>query len=191
MSADIPDRHSAGVHVKDPIVQASELRLALFDQLRLEAGVAVAWRVHRDGPELGPDGLAGRPVAMVASPARRCLPRRIAQMVGQLALQRGVDHPPRELGEQAARAGDLRRVKPFERVLQRLCGQQASQAVLHPLRQLIRLHLGLPEAATLRGGLLGHVLHDEWGPLPAAPDPGSPLAPGAPVEPGSAHKPIS
>ena len=55
--------------------------------------------------------LAVDAVAVVAGPAGRRLAGRIAQVLGQLGAQRGLDHPARELRQQPARAGDLLRAQ--------------------------------------------------------------------------------
>ena len=66
---------------------------------------------------------------MVAGPAGRRLPRRMAEVLGQLRPQRGLDHPPGQLGQQAARPGDLLRLEALQRVLQRVLGQQAREPI--------------------------------------------------------------
>ena len=50
-------------------------------------------------------------------------------MLGQLGAERGLDHPPRELGEQATRPGDLLRVEALQRVLELIPRQQAGEPV--------------------------------------------------------------
>src|SRR3954453_22289880 len=71
--------------------------------------------------------VGGRAVAHVARPSRGCLPRRIPEVAGQLGAQRALKHPAGELAHQPARTGDLLRDQPFERVLERLLGQQARE----------------------------------------------------------------
>jgi len=66
---------------------------------------------------------------MVAGPARRRLPRRVAEVLGQLGAQRGLDHPARQLGHQPPRAGDLIRPEALQRVLQRIVGQQPREPI--------------------------------------------------------------
>ena len=97
MRGDVADRHAAGVEIEHPVVQPGQPRLALADQLRLKGPLAVPRRPDRHRPEIGLERLGRRPVADVARPARRRLPGRIAQVLGQLGPQRGLDHPPREL----------------------------------------------------------------------------------------------
>jgi hypothetical protein len=62
-------------------------------------------------------------------------------MVSQLALQRGVDHPTGQLGEQPARTGDLIRIKAPQGVLKLISGQQARQAINELLGHVIRHHV--------------------------------------------------
>ncbi|MEA2372514.1 MAG: hypothetical protein QOH12_2908 [Solirubrobacteraceae bacterium] len=50
---------------------------------------------------------------------------RVAEVPGQLAVQSGLDHPPRELRQQAASTGDLLRPQPLHSLLESLLGQQA------------------------------------------------------------------
>jgi hypothetical protein len=59
---------------------------------------------------------------VIAGAARRRLPGRIAQMLGQFGTQRGLDHAARELGQQSARTGDLLRPQALQRALQRVLG---------------------------------------------------------------------
>jgi hypothetical protein len=155
VGGDIPDRHPTGVDVKHPLVETGQAGLALGDKLGLKAPVAVTRRLDRDRAELRPDRLGGRPVADVAGAARRRLPERIAQMAGQLGPQRGLDHPARELRQQPARARDLLRLEPLERVLERLGGQQLGEPV------------DLPRGKRLPDRLLA--LRGQGCPLPARP----------------------
>ena len=96
--------HAAGVEPEHPLIQAGQARLALADQLRLKAAVAVPRRLDLDRPELGVQPLRRRAVAGVARPAGRRLTGRIAQVLGQLGAQRRLEHPARELRDQPARA---------------------------------------------------------------------------------------
>ena len=121
-------RHAAGVEAEDPVIQAGQPGLALADQLRLKAAVAVARRLDLDRPELGLDRLGRRAVAAIARAAGRRLPGRIAQVLGQLGAQRRLEHPPGELGHQPARPGDLLRRQTRQRVLQRVLAAAAPRA---------------------------------------------------------------
>ncbi len=66
---------------------------------------------------------------MIASAARRRLPRRVAQMLGQLRPERRLDHPARQLRQNTARSGDLLRLKALQRLLELVRGQQAHETI--------------------------------------------------------------
>jgi hypothetical protein len=55
------------------------------------------------GPELDLHRLGRVAAAIVAGAARRRLPGRVAQLLGQLGAQRRLDHAARELRNEAAR----------------------------------------------------------------------------------------
>jgi hypothetical protein len=77
---------------------------------------------------------------MVAGPARRRLPRRVAEVLGQLGAQRGLDHATGELAKHPARTGDLIGVKALQRLLELVAGQQTGQTPRHlPGRTLHRI----------------------------------------------------
>jgi hypothetical protein len=99
---DVAHRHAAGVQAEDAVVQAGQPRLALLDQRRRKRAPTVARRAHLDRSQLSLQRLRRRAVAVVAGAARRRLPRRIAQMLGQIGAQRRFDHPARQLREQHA-----------------------------------------------------------------------------------------
>jgi hypothetical protein len=71
---DVAHAHPAGVEPEDPVIQAREPGLALGDELRVEAALAVTGRADRHRPELGMHRLLGRAVAMVAGPAAGAWP---------------------------------------------------------------------------------------------------------------------
>jgi len=190
MGGDVANRHPAGVHPEDSVIQPRQTGLALGHQLGLKRALPIPRGVDIHRPELGLYRLRGGAVAHVPDPARRRLTRRIAQMLGQLALERRVDHPTRELREQPALAGDLVRVKTLQRVLQCLLGKQLPQAITRRLRKLPRIDRGTRRTATTtRRGLLTHLLHDERGPFSAAPRVGIAAPPyGLRVEPDPATR---
>lgn len=66
---------------------------------------------------------------MVAGAAGRGLPGPVAQVLVQLRSQRRLDHPARELRNQAAGAGDLLGLKALQRLLELLGRQQAGEPV--------------------------------------------------------------
>jgi hypothetical protein len=126
---DVADRHGAGVEVQHPVIESRQAGLALADQLGLERPLAIARGAHGDLAELGLERLGRVAVAMVADPARRRLPRRIAEMLAQLGAQRGLHHPARELRDQPARTGDLLRRQPRQRLIERVGGQQPRKPI--------------------------------------------------------------
>src|SRR3954471_9426688 len=86
---------AAGIEPKDPVIQARQPGLALGHELGIETAVAIARGADLDGPELGLDRLAPSAVADVRAlghPARR-----VAEMVGQLRPERGLDHAAGQL----------------------------------------------------------------------------------------------
>jgi hypothetical protein len=124
-----PDRHAAGVEAEDPLVEAGQPGLALGDQLRLERALAVARSPDVDRPELGLHRLRRRAVADVAGAAGRRLPGRVAQVLAQLGAERRLDHTPGELRHKPARPGYLVGLKPLQRPLELLGGQQTGEPV--------------------------------------------------------------
>ena len=95
------------VEREDLLVEPDEAALALADDLRLEAAVAIAGRVDRHLAVLGDQRLRRRPVARVAGAAGRLLMRLVADVVGQLDLHRPLHQPLRQLRQQPAGPGDL------------------------------------------------------------------------------------
>ena len=70
----------------------------------------------------------------------------VPQMLGQLGLQRRLDHAARELGDQAAWARDLLGREAFERVRELLTGQKAGKPVDDLLRCIRHRREYPPEA---------------------------------------------
>lgn len=70
---------------------------------------------------VGQDRLRRLAVAGVARSAGRRLPRRVADVLGQLSLKRTLQQPPRELPEQPVGPGDLlRRLRAGEQLVDQL-----------------------------------------------------------------------
>ena len=132
MRRDVADRHAAGVEPQDLVVQARQPRLALANELGLEAAVAVARGLDLHGPQLGVDRLATGAVANVG--AVRDAARRMPEVLGQLGAQRRLDHPARQLREQPAGPGDVFGLKALQCVLKRLGRKQAGEPVDRRLR---------------------------------------------------------
>ena len=93
---DVADRHPARVEADDLLVQPAEPALALRDQPRVERRGPVPRHVQRHRPDLGGQGLRGRPVPRVRrSPTRRVallVPQMPGQLRGQPPLEHSLDH---------------------------------------------------------------------------------------------------
>ena len=133
---DLAGGHPAGVQGDDLLVQPGQTPLALADQLRLKAALAVPRSVDPHRALVGQERLGRPAVARVPHPARRRVPGRIAQMLGQLLLERALDHPAGDLAEHAVLSEDL--------ALASLAGDQlVDHPVQQPLAQLIRQPVAL------------------------------------------------
>jgi hypothetical protein len=144
---DVADGHAAGVEAEDLVVQPGQPALALAHEPGLEAAVTVARRADLDRPQIGIHGFAPGAVADVG--ALRHPARRVAEMLGQLRPERGLNHPSRELGQQAARPRDVVGLKALHRVLERIRGQQTSEPIDRDIRRTLR-----PRGALRRISLL-------------------------------------
>jgi very-short-patch-repair endonuclease len=81
----------------------------------------------------------------------------MAEMLGQLDPQRGLDHPTGQLAQQPARPGDLIGLKALQRVVKRLGRQQLGQPVdRRPRRTLRRLGALRTISLRIRDGADGH-----------------------------------
>ena len=104
---DVPRRQATRVQREDLVVEPHEPPLALADDLRLEAAVAIAGGVDRHPPLVADQRLGRRPIPSVARATGRLKMRLVAQMLGQLDLQRPLDQPLGQLRQHPARPGDL------------------------------------------------------------------------------------
>lgn len=97
----------------DRLVHAGQALLPLLDDLRLEGSVAVTRHGYLHRADVGEHGLRAGAVARVAAvpPCRIVLV--IAEMVGDLALQGGLQQPLRQLLEQSALADRGSTVSPI------------------------------------------------------------------------------
>ncbi|GGT57234.1 hypothetical protein GCM10010271_71200 [Streptomyces kurssanovii] len=86
---------------------ASEMTLALLDDLRLEGAVAVARHGYLHRADVGKDRLGACAVAGVATVLARWIVLVIAEVIGDLTFQGGLQQPLRQLLEQPALAGQL------------------------------------------------------------------------------------
>src|SRR5439155_15010326 len=104
---DVARRQAARVEREDLVVEPLEAPLALADDLRLEAALAVPRRFDPHRPVLRRKRLRCRAVAGVARAAGRLLMWLVAEMLGQLRRHRPLHQPLRQLREHTARADDL------------------------------------------------------------------------------------
>jgi hypothetical protein len=101
---DIPRRKPPRVEGEDLLVEPLEPPLTLANDLRLEAAVAVPWRVDPHRPVLGDQ----RPrCAPVPGAAGWLQVRLIAEVLSELDLHRALHQPLRQLRKQPARPDDL------------------------------------------------------------------------------------
>src|ERR1700693_1693590 len=82
MPDDLAGAHAAGVHRDDLVVETREPALVLGDQLRIEAGLAVARHLQLDRPGVGDDALPAVAVTPVAG-----------LLATQMMVHLGVQHP--------------------------------------------------------------------------------------------------
>ena len=89
------------------LVHPSQALLPLLDDLRLEGAVAVAGHGYLHRADVGRHRLGACAVAGVAAVLTRGVVLVTAEMVGDLALQGGLQQPLGQLLEQSALAGQL------------------------------------------------------------------------------------
>jgi hypothetical protein len=107
MRADLPVREPFRRQRQDHLVHTAQTPLTLLDQLRLEGPGPIPRHSDLDRPRLGDHRLGPVPVAVVLPAALGPLTVLVAQVIGELALQRGLQHPLRQLLQQAAFPGEL------------------------------------------------------------------------------------
>ena len=107
MALDLAHRHAAGVEAQNLVVEAVKMRLALGDQLRLEAAGAVARDRDLDLAVIGQDRLAARAVAAVAAAAAGRIALLVAQVLGQLRPKRPLDQRLLQLFEKPVFASQV------------------------------------------------------------------------------------
>ena len=131
----------ARVEREDLVVEALEAPLALPDDLRLEAALAIPRRLDPHRPVLGRKRLRRRAVAGVAGPAGRLLVRLVAEMLGQLRRHRPLHQPLGQLREHPARPDDLL-LGPGAR--EQLVDHLVGEAIANRVRELERRAAGRP-----------------------------------------------
>lgn len=108
VALDVAGRQPTAVEREDLLVKAFKAALAFAHKLGLKAAVAIAGRADPDGPVLGHKRLGPAfAVARVPRPARRLSVRLIAQVIGQLDLERSLHQTLGQLPKHAARPKDL------------------------------------------------------------------------------------
>ena len=114
----------------DHLVDAGQPLLPLLDDLRLEGAVAVPGHGYLHRADIGQHGLGAVAVAGVAAVLPRRIVLVIAEVVGDLALQSGLQQPLGQLLEQPALAGQLQALGLGP------AHQLVDQLVVHGLRRL-------------------------------------------------------
>ena len=100
VALDLAHRHAARIQRQDAVVEAVEPALALRNDRRLKAAVAVARNLQVDLAVLGQNRLAGMAVAAVAAATARRIALLVAQVIGQLGAQRSLQKRLLQLLEQ-------------------------------------------------------------------------------------------
>jgi hypothetical protein len=90
---DLAGRQAHGRKGDDHLVDAREPLLPLLDDLRFEGAVAVAGHCYLHGSDVGEYGLASFAVAGVAAVLADRIMLVIAELVGDLALESGLQQP--------------------------------------------------------------------------------------------------
>ena len=126
---------SRGEH-EDLVVEARETPLALPDDLRLEAALAIPRRLDPHQSVLGRKRLRCRAVAGVAGGAGRLLVQLVAEMLSQLSRHRPLHQPLRQLRDHTARPDDLL-LSPGAR--EQLVDHLVGEAIADRVRKLERL----------------------------------------------------
>src|SRR5262245_19792016 len=136
MALDLAHRHAAGVHRHDLVVEPGETPLALLDDLRLEAAVAVTRHFQVDHPFVGDQPLAARAIPLIALACRTDLALRIAQVHRQLRAKRSLQNRLLQLSE-GFRRGQVGRVDPGQELVNRLGLQNRRH-----IGWLLHVHIG-------------------------------------------------
>lgn len=145
MRGDLPVRQPLRRQRQDHLIHPAQTPLTLLDQLRLERPRPVPRHRDLDRPRLGDHRLGPVPVAVVLPAALGPLTGLVPQMIRELALQRRLQHPLRQLLQQAALPGELHPTGESPG------NQLGDQPVIHGTR---RTHSGLPGLGVTR-----HVSH--------------------------------
>ena len=107
MRGDLAGRESLGGQRQYDLVDTGQPSLALLDDHRIEGAVGVPRHLDLDRADLGEHRLGPSPIAGIARPAPNGVVFVIAQVLGHLRIQRGLEHVLGQLVEQAVRADQL------------------------------------------------------------------------------------
>lgn len=126
------------------IVHPGQPALSLLDNRRLERGIPIPRHLHLDRPDLGQQCLGPRAVARVAAVTTSRIMLAVAEMIIHLALQRRLEHPLGQPGEQPTLPGHLQALGPSP------LGQLPDHPLIHHLagHRLSRRSLGTTLAAS-------------------------------------------
>jgi hypothetical protein len=98
---------AAGGQRQHHLVDAGQAPLPLAYDLRLEAALAIPWHLKFDRADVGDDGLRACSVAGVARSGPGFVVFFVAEVVGELAFQGGLQDLLRQLLQQPALAGQF------------------------------------------------------------------------------------
>lgn len=119
---------------QDHLVDAAQTPLALLDDLWLEAAGAVTRHRDLDGADVGQHGLGADAVAGVPAAGTGRIVLVIAKVVGDFALQSGLQHALGQLLEETTFAGQLEpaRAGPVDQLPNQLVVQQIRRQLDRP-----------------------------------------------------------
>jgi hypothetical protein len=100
VGGDLAGGQTLGGQRNDHLINPGQPPLPLAHDLRLEAAVPVPWHADLHRAEVGDDGLGAGTVAAVARLASTALVLVVAEMVGDFAFQRGLQHQPGQPAEE-------------------------------------------------------------------------------------------
>ena len=151
MGLDVADRHPARIQADDHVAQPADPALPLRHQPRVEAAVAVPRRGQIEVADLGAQPLRGDPVPGVARPVPGRVMLLIAQMIGQLRLQPGLQHPLHQLRQEPALPGQLHPalIDPVHQLVQEPPVEEPIHRLLRRPLRTIRLRHAVHPCASL------------------------------------------
>ena len=103
----IPNRHPTRIQADDHVRQAANTARAFSHQPRLERPSAVPWGGQVDIADLSAQPFRGEPIPRIARSVTGSVMLLIAQMVGELSLQPGLQNPLHQLRQKPALTSQL------------------------------------------------------------------------------------